>query len=79
MFITYVLRAFEEECRVGDVLLINGFFVGIGEGIGAATEAIADTLRERRAPLYRSGGRTSITVAPLRRKQSVGLGAAVRW
>lgn len=79
MFITYVLCAFEEECRVGDVLLVNGFLVGIGAGVGAATGAIVDSLRERRALLYRSGGRTSITVAPLRRKQSAGLGAAVRW
>ncbi len=79
MFITYVLRAFEEECRVGDVLLVSGFFVGVGASIGAATGAIVDSLRERRAPLYRRGGKTSITVAPLLRKGSVGIAAGIRW
>ena len=78
-FITYVLCAFEEECRVGDVLLVNGFFVGLGAGIGAATGAIADSLRERRAPLYRRGSTVGITVAPLLRKGSVGVGGGIRW
>lgn len=78
VLITYLLCALE-ECGTGDVLLVNGLFIGIGAGIGAVTGALADSLRERRTPLYRRVGATSISVAPVLRKESVGLGAAIRW
>lgn len=68
-----------EQCGVDDVLLINGILVGIGAGVGAATGALADSLRERRVPLYRRGASTSVTFAPIVGRHRMGGGAVIRW
>jgi hypothetical protein len=79
VFISYLTCALEVECSAGDVVAVNAIFIGLGTGIGAAAGAITDSLRERRAPVYRRGGSPAVTVVPIVRKHSVGLGAAIRW
>ncbi len=69
----------EESCGPGEALWINGLFIGMGAGIGAATGALADSLRVRRAPLYRRGGAPSISVAPIVGRHQLGGGAVIRW
>ncbi|MCC7010047.1 MAG: hypothetical protein IT184_14665 [Acidobacteria bacterium] len=79
VLVTYLACAFEEECGAGEVLAVNALFVGIGAGIGSAIGALADSLRDHRAPLYRRTLGTGITVTPLLRKQGAGVAAVVRW
>ena len=68
-----------EGCDGGDVLVINGAFIGMGAGVGAATGALADGLRERRVPLYRRTGSTGVTLAPIVGGQRLGGRAVIRW
>lgn len=69
----------EEHCGAAEALWINSFFIGMGAGIGAATGALADSLRVRRAPLYRRGSPPSISVAPIVGRRQIGGGAVIRW
>lgn len=69
----------EEDCGVRDVLWINGLLIGMGAGIGAATGALADSLRIRRVPLYRRGGAPTVSVAPIISRHQIGGGAVIRW
>jgi hypothetical protein len=79
VFITYVACAFEEECGVREVLWVNGILVGMGVGIGAAMGALADSLRERRVPLYRRPDSTGVTLAPIVGRHRLGGGVVIRW
>lgn len=69
----------EEHCGVGEALWINSVFIGMGAGIGAATGALADSLRVRRTPLYRRGGSPTVSVAPIIGRRQLGGGAVIRW
>ena len=79
VFVTYLICAFEEECGVGEVLWVNGLLVGMGAGIGAATGALADSLRERRVPLYRRAGSTRVMLTPVVGRHRLGGRAVIRW
>lgn len=79
VLITFLVCALEEECGVGEVLWVNGVLVGMGAGVGAATGALADSLRERRVPLYRRGGSTSVMLAPIVGGHRLGGRAVIRW
>jgi hypothetical protein len=74
-----MLYCSEEDCGAADVLWINGLLIGMGTGIGAATGALADSLRVRRVPLYRRGGGPSVSVAPIIGRHRLGGGAVIRW
>jgi hypothetical protein len=78
VLVTYLICALE-ECGVQEVLAVNAAFFGMGAGIGAITGALADSLREGRAPLYRRGGANDVVIAPLLRKQGFGVGAVIGW
>jgi hypothetical protein len=69
----------EEDCGAGDVLWVNGVLIGMGAGIGAATGALADSLRVRRVPLFRRGSSASVSVAPIIGPHRLGGGAVIRW
>ncbi len=79
VLITYLVCALEEECGAGEVLWVSGVLVGMGAGVGAATGALADSLRERRVPLYRRGGSTSVMMAPIVGAHRLGGRAVIRW
>jgi hypothetical protein len=68
-----------EDCDAGQVVAFTGLFLGLGTAVGAATGALADSLRERRVPLYRRGGPASVVVAPLVGGRRIGAGAVIRW
>lgn len=68
-----------EECDAGEVLSVGAIVIGIGTGIGAATGALADSLRERRVPLFRRASAASLTVAPIVSGQRLGGRAVIRW
>jgi hypothetical protein len=76
--VTLIYCAFE-RCDGGDVLVINGVFIGIGAGVGASMGALADSLRERRVPVYRRGGSTSVMLTPIVGGHRLGGGAVIRW
>ena len=78
IFVSLLLCAME-ECTPGQVIAFNATFVGMSAGVGAATGALIDSLRERRSPLYRRRNTTNLTIAPLLGKQAVGVGAAIQW
>jgi hypothetical protein len=59
--------------------VINGVFIGIGAGVGASMGALADSLRERRVPVYRRGGSTSVMLTPIVGGHRLGGGAVIRW
>jgi hypothetical protein len=79
VLISYLICAFEPGCGTDDVLWFNGVMVGLGAGIGAATGALADSLRQHRVPLYRRGGPTGVTLAPIVDGQRLGGRAVIRW
>lgn len=79
VLISYLICALEIECGVDDVLWFNGVMVGMGAGIGAATGALADSLRQHRVPLYRRGGPIGVTLAPVIDGQRLGGRAVIRW
>jgi hypothetical protein len=76
--VTLLYCAFE-GCDGVDVLVINGVFIGIGAGVGASMGALADSLRERRVPLYRRGGSSSLMLAPIVSGHRLGGRAVIRW
>jgi hypothetical protein len=76
--VTLIYCAFE-RCDSHDVLTINSAFIGIGAGVGAATGALADSLRERRVPLYRRRGSAGVTLTPFVGRQQVGGRAVITW
>lgn len=76
---TLLFCSLEDGCSTREVLWVNGLLIGMGAGIGAATGALADSLRERRVPLYRRGGSTSVMLAPIVSGQRLGGGAVIRW
>jgi hypothetical protein len=79
-FVTVALCAMEEGCGRSELLLFNTAFAGLGAGIGAVTGALADSLRERRAPLYRRGESSScVIVAPMVGKRGFGGRAVIVW
>jgi hypothetical protein len=69
----------DDGCSAGEVLWINGLFVGIGTGVGAAIGALTDSLRERRVQLYRRGSSSSMTLAPIVGGHQLGGRAVIRW
>lgn len=75
---TYLV-CLEEDCGVSEILGLNALFVGLGAGVGAATGAIVDSLRDGRVPLYRRDGVTGVTVGPFVNRNGAGVGAAFRW
>jgi hypothetical protein len=79
VLISYLVCALELECGVDDVLWFNGVMVGMGAGIGAAAGALADSLRQDRVSLYRRGGPTGVTLAPIIDGQRLGGRAVIRW
>jgi hypothetical protein len=79
VLITLLVCSLEKDCDAGDVVWINGFLVGMGAGVGAATGALADSLRERRVPLYRRGGASGLTLAPMVGAHRLGGRAVIRW
>jgi hypothetical protein len=80
VLISLLVCAFEEEeCDVNDVLTVNGVLIGMGTGIGAVTGAMVDSLRERRAPLYRRADGRGVRVAPIVDRHRVGGRAVIRW
>ena len=76
--VTLLYCAFE-GCDGGDVLIINGAFIAMGAGVGAATGALADSLRERRIPLYRRMGSSGVMLTPIVGGQRLGGRAVLRW
>jgi hypothetical protein len=80
VLITFLVCALDDRgCSAGDVLWINGLFIGMGTGIGAATGALADSLRERRVTVYRSAGPAGVSVAPIVGGHRLGGRAVIRW
>ncbi|HSL22693.1 MAG TPA: hypothetical protein VK886_14260 [Vicinamibacterales bacterium] len=79
VLITGLFCTLEDGCSVGEVLWVNAFLIGMGTGVGAATGALADSLRERRVPLYRRRGSTRVMLAPIVGGHRLGGGAVIRW
>lgn len=79
VFVTGLFCSLVEECSVGDMLRLSGAFVGIGVGVGMVTGALVDSLRERRVPLYRRAGMSSLLLAPIIDRHRLGGGATLRW
>jgi len=67
------------ECGVGERLSVGALLMGTGAGVGAAAGALADSLRERRVPLYRRGGSTRVAMVPIVGVRRLGGGAVIRW
>jgi hypothetical protein len=78
VFVSLLLCAME-ECDAQELVGVNATLVGIGTGVGAAIGALADSLRERREPLYRRRGAAAFTITPLLGKQALGVGGVIRW
>lgn len=68
-----------DECGNGERLSVGAVLIGMGAGIGAATGALADSLRERRVPLYRRSASTSVMLAPIADGHRLGGRAVIRW
>jgi hypothetical protein len=77
VLISYLVCAFEEECSAGDLVGVNALFIGLGTGIGATVGALADSLRERRAPVYRRSSGSAFSVVPIAPARGRGFGVAV--
>lgn len=79
VLVTGLICSLDDGCSAREVVAVNALFIGIGTGVGAVTGALADSLRERREPLYRRGGSTSVSLAPLIGRHRLGGGAVIRW
>ena len=77
--LTLLFCALEDGCDAGEVLTINGVMIGMGAGAGAAIGAMADSLRERRVPLYRRVGSTGVMLTPIVGTHRLGGRAVIRW
>lgn len=79
VMVTGLVCSLDDGCDAREVLWVNGLLIGMGAGIGAATGALADSLREHRVPLYRRGGATSVMVTPIVSGHRLGGGVVIRW
>jgi hypothetical protein len=79
VLVTGLLCVLEDGCSASEVLGVNGLLIGMGLGIGAATGALADSLRERRVPLYRRGDSSRVMLTPVVGRHRLGGRAVIRW